>query len=286
MKFKSPTQLFSWYYIIIISVILIVGIGATIFTYCGVSSNTKKEILVKVKSIAGALNSDDIQNLNGVGSDVSNSHYIFLKDKLEKIREINKDIRFIYLWGYRDDRIYFMVDSEPITSVDYSPPGQIYEEATKVEKQVFKKELPSAIEFNKDRWGNWLTALVPIENNGEIIAVMGMDMSSDKYFKNIFVYSFIPAISTVFVLLLIIIGFILRKNEIKYLELKGRLISLATHELRSPLTGISWLVETMLSKKEKNEEEDRKNLEDVDIRIKKLLHSVNDLLASEGKDKK
>jgi len=283
MNYKSPSKLFSWYYVIIIFIVLLVGIGATIWTYKSFSSNEKKDLLVNVASIALAFDAKDIVNLTGTESDLNNPQYLFLKNKLEKIRELNEEVRFIYLWGYRDEEIYFMVDSELASSPDYSPPGQIYEESTLVEKQVMLKVLPSAIEFNSDRWGSWLTALVPIMDGEKVVAVMGMDMNSKEYFKNIYINISVPIISTVFVLLLIIIGLVLHKNEEKYLRLKEKLISLATHELRSPLTGISWLVETMLNDKDEMKSEHRTNLENVDERIKNLLKSVNELLASRDK---
>lgn len=280
MSYKSQNKLFSWYYITIISLVLVIGIVATIWTYHVVSSKAKEELLVNVASIASVFNKEEIEGLTGGESDLNNLNYLSLKNKLEKIRDLNKDVRFSYLWGYRNDQIYFMADSEPISSVDYSPPGQIYEEATLVEKQVFKKELSSAIEFNKDRWGSWLTALVPIMDGDKVIAVMGMDVSSIKYFKNIFVYTAIPVVSMLFVLLIIIVGFILRKNEANYLNFKEKLISMATHDLRSPLTSISWLVETTLDDKENIKNESRKNLEDISVRIKNLLERVNDFLGS------
>lgn len=283
MNYKHSNKLFSWYYASIISIILLVGVGATIWTYKTVSFNAKKDLLINVASIAGAFNSDDIIHLTGTESDLSNPYYIYLKNKLEKIRAINKDVRFIYLWGYRNEQIYFMVDSEPSSSVDYSPPGQIYVEATEVERQVLRKELPSAIEFNSDRWGRWFTALVPIMDGDKVVAVMGMDISSLKYLERIYTYTAIPIIVTVFFLVLIIIGLILRKNEEKYLHLKEKLISLATHDLRSPLTGISWLVDTILENKESMKNEDRTNLQTVSEKIRNLINSVNELLASPDK---
>ncbi|MFA6515146.1 MAG: histidine kinase dimerization/phospho-acceptor domain-containing protein [Candidatus Paceibacterota bacterium] len=286
MNNKPSNKLFSWYYTTIIVVVLITGIVATVWTYRSVSYNAKKNLLVNISSVAGAFDPSDFKSLTGTESDLKNTYYISLKNKLEKIRRLNENVRFIYFWGYREDKIYFMVDSETSSSVDYSPPGQIYEEATQVEKQVLLRELPSAIEFNEDRWGSWLTALVPIVDGEKVIAVMGVDMSSSKYFENVYTYTLIPIISTFFVLLLIIIGFILRKKEEKYLKLKEDLISIATHDLRAPLTGISWLVDTILDNKESVKNEERTNLEDVNKKIKSLIDSVNKILALPNKKDK
>jgi K+-sensing histidine kinase KdpD len=278
MNNKFPNKLFFWYYISVIFVVLIIGTIATVWTYRTVSSNAQKDLLVNVSSIAGAFDSSDIKSLTGTESDLNNNYYLSLKNKLEKIRGLNEDIRFIYFWGYREGDIYFIADSEPSSSSEYSPPGQIYEEATQVEKQVLLNDLPSAIEFNSDRWGSWLTALVPIMDQEKVVAVMGVDMSSSKYFENVYTYTLIPVATTFFVLLLIIIGFILQKKEEKYLKLKEDLVLIATHDLRAPLTGISWLVDTMLDNKEGIKNEERNNLEDVNKKIKSLIDSVNKIL--------
>lgn len=286
MKYKTSNKLFSWYYVSIISLVLFIGIGATILTYKTVSLKAQKDLLLSVASIAVAFEPSDITNLTGTELDLNNQYYLSIKNKLEKIRGINEDVRFIYLWGYRENEIYFMVDSEPVSSPDYSPPGQIYKEATLVEKQVMLKELSSAIEFNSDRWGSWLTALVPIMEGDRVVAVMGMDMSSFKYRQSVYSYTAIPIVSTFFVLFIIIIGLVLRKKEEKYLKLKEDLIDLATHELRSPLTGISWLVDSILEDEDNIKNESRINLKIVSEKIKNLINNINKLLISSDKKEK
>ena len=81
------------------------------------------------------------------------------------------------------------------------------------------------------------------------------------------------------------IGLFLRRKEKEYITLKEKLFRVATHDLRSPLTGISWLTETTLMNKEGMRKEDVENIETIHQKITELLKSVNELLAS-GENKK
>lgn len=286
MNYKSSNKLFYLYYFISICIVLILGLGTTISVYKNVNNNSKENLLQNVASISNALEINDIKALSGSLADIDNVSYISIKNKLEKIRSVNEDIRFIYLWGYRDENPFFFVDSEPSLSEDYSPPGQVYGEATELDRDILLGRHNADVEFSTDRWGSWLTALVPIIEDGKVIAVMGMDMSSENFYRNVYTYTAIPLLSTIFILILIIVGFILRKREVKYMQFKEKLINLATHDMRSPLTGISWLSETMLGNKEKLDPDTLDNLEKMNTKIKTLLVSVNAFLDSHDKNTK
>ncbi|MBP9803031.1 MAG: hypothetical protein KBD14_01845 [Candidatus Pacebacteria bacterium] len=278
MEKKSFTNLFHKYYIISILVVLIIGITATYLTYKQTAKETKEKLLTNVSIIANTLNSEEIKSLTGTTADISNSNYQSIKSKFERIIKLNDDHRFIYLWTYKNEKVVFLIDSENPISTEYSPPGQIYEEATELDKEVLLGLSPRSIEFSQDRWGNWLTALVPIlDQNGKVVAVLGIDMNSKVYWNTIYVSLAIPIISTIFILLIIIIGFILRKKENEYIALKEKLLSVARHELRAPLTGLSWLTETMLNNKIKPEEKNQ-NLETVHNKIKELIENVNKVI--------
>jgi len=49
-------------------------------------------------------------------------------------------VRFIYLNGSKNGKIFFYVDSENLDSPDYSPPGQQYEEASQLVRELFVKK--------------------------------------------------------------------------------------------------------------------------------------------------
>lgn len=286
MNYKSSNKLFYLYYFISVSVVFILGLGATVSTYNTVNKNSKQNLLKNVASISNALEINHVKALSGTPADIYNPAYISIKNKLEKIRSINEDIRFIYLWGYRNENPFFFVDSEPADSEDYSPPGQVYVEATNLDREILIGNHDADVEFSTDRWGSWLTALVPIIEDGKVIAVMGMDMDAENFYRDVYISTAIPLLSTIFILILIIVGFILRKKEVEYMQFKEKIINLATHDMRSPLTGISWLSETMLANKENLSPDTLDNLEKMHTKIKTLLVGVNAFLDSHKKNTK
>jgi signal transduction histidine kinase len=280
MRFNFSTRIFSWYYYIIITAILIIGALASVFTYLKISESTQKALLKNAATIGSIFDTSNILSFRGDAGDLKNPGYLSLKNKLEKIPEINSEIRFVYLWGYRDQNVYFFIDSEPATSPDYSPPGQVYGEATEIDYNMFLKNLPSTMEMSTDRWGTWLSALTPIKDpsTGKLIAVMGVDMSANTYFRTIYVYTAIPVLSTIFVLILIVVGFILRKREQEFLTFKSELVAIASHEIRSPLTGITWIMDALLREPEGMSEKQKYDIDLVKNKSEELLLTVNDLL--------
>jgi hypothetical protein len=137
MSKNSFTNVFNKYYISSIFVVLIIGTVASFLTYKKVSTNTQEELLRKVSIIANSLNIQEVQSLKGIASDISNPSYISVKNKLQKIKSLDNKNSFIYLWTYLEgNKVVFLADSEPAISTDYSPPGQIYEEATELDKNV------------------------------------------------------------------------------------------------------------------------------------------------------
>lgn len=280
MKFNISTKIFSWYYYIVIAIILIIGTVSSFLTYREVTKSTQETLLKNVASVASVFDANDIASFVGDDSDISNPAYLALKNKLEKIPQIDSDVRFVYLMGYRDSNVYFMVDSEPPTSADYSPPGQVYTEATDLDKAMFEKNLPSSLEMNTDRWGTWLSGLTPIQDpkTGKLLAVMGMDVSANKYFQTVYVFTAIPILSTIFMLLLFIIGYVLRKREQEFLTFKSELVSIASHEIRSPLTGISWLTLELLKDGSNLTTSQKEEINIIKSKSEILLLTINDLL--------
>ena len=89
--------------------------------------------------------------------------------------------RFIYLTGRRaDGSIFFFVDSEPAGSKDISLPGQLYPEGSEAFRRVFDTKVTTTEGPLPDRWGVWVSVLVPVPDplTGEILAVLGMDIDA------------------------------------------------------------------------------------------------------------
>ncbi|MDW8372032.1 MAG: ATP-binding protein [Planctomycetota bacterium] len=90
-------------------------------------------------------------------------HYERAQRHLAAIRAWDQRYRFVYLL-VRDaeGRIVFAADSEPPESPDASPPGQVYLEAPAACRAVFEDGRARVVGPYRDRWGEWVSAFVPI----------------------------------------------------------------------------------------------------------------------------
>lgn len=138
------------------------------------------EITRVAQTAAVMMHFDDLLKLSALPQDTLLPEYYVLKKMLLQIKGLNKSARFAYIYTMRNGKVLFMVDSEPHTSADCSPPGQVFTEATQLDKDLMKDGSKQTIEFSEDRWGNWVSILLPLKdpNTQKTIAVFGMDFDA------------------------------------------------------------------------------------------------------------
>jgi signal transduction histidine kinase len=217
----GPMQTRIFFYALMVCAIAVIigGFLLSAFLYVLSDSNEKATLLRQAAMVASALDQDRIRNLKGSAADLQSPDYQYIKNKLREIRTANRDARFIYLAGYRDGQPYFFADSEPEDSEDYSPPGQIYDEAEPSFSEPFFTKRPVIEGIYPDRWGVWLTALVPIiASDGEVIAELGIDLDASAYRKNLIIKALPSALVGIFVGFLLVAYGVVRKREIGYLR--------------------------------------------------------------------
>ena len=91
----------------------------------------RAELLQEARMVARSVNLDHIKALTATEADLASPDYVRLKEQLMLVRSANPRCQFLYLLGRKEDgSIFFFVDSENPSSVDYSPPGQIYHEVS------------------------------------------------------------------------------------------------------------------------------------------------------------
>lgn len=220
--------------------------------YRGAKAVEERALIGRVETIALSLDPREIAFLAGDASDVKNPFYASLKKRFENLRAANEDTRFIYLAGARrDDGIFFYLDSEPKSSLNYSPPGQLYAEASPVFHRVFETGRSRFDGPLSDRWGEWVSAFTAINHplTGRPIAVLGIDIGAGEYRRRISLAMAPPILIIALLFLLFLIGFIRHNKEREIIALKGEFVSIASHDLRSPLTGLSWAVQALLRNK-------------------------------------
>lgn len=148
----------------------------------------RAELLQQTRIVAQAIDVARIQSLMGTEDDLNNPHYLRIKEQLSAVRLGNPKCRFIYLMGRKfDGTIFFFVDSERVGSQDYSPPGQVYTEAPAVYRNVFVTEAETVVGPSTDRWGVWVSGLVPIYDprTRTLLAVLGIDLDAHAWKRNV-----------------------------------------------------------------------------------------------------
>ncbi|MFA7011531.1 MAG: PAS domain S-box protein [Desulfobacterales bacterium] len=184
-------------------------IGAALFTWfllARADRQMRTDLLQQAQLVAQALNIDRIRALTATEADLTNPHYRNLKERLIAVRAVNPNCRFVYLMGRRiDGTVFFFVDSEPTDSEDYSPPGQVYEDATESDIRAFDTRTPAVEGPYPDRWGVWVSALVPVINpkTNDLLAMLGMDIDARDWKWNVAEKAALPA-GLIFVLLIVV----------------------------------------------------------------------------------
>jgi PAS domain S-box-containing protein len=160
--------------------ILVVGIVGSALIIEGTDRQMRADLLQQPRLVTQTLNLENIGALSGTESDLVNPDYQRIKKMLVSLQSADPSYRFFYLMGRKNDgSLFFFVDSEPSDSPDYSPPGQVYTEASDNLRRVFDTKTAAVLGPDSDRWGTWVSILVPLvdPSSGEVIAVAGSDIA-------------------------------------------------------------------------------------------------------------
>lgn len=210
---------------IVFFTILALGIFYLYFTYVRFSEDRTKRVLQIAKSIEVTLPKEYLKKLEIKPNDISKPEYQILKNNLKEVIRVNPEARFAYLLTQKNEKVYFIVDSEPENSKDYSPPGQEYTEADITTHQSFKNEKEIITEPSTDRWGTWVSAYIPIKDNitGKTIAVYGMDFDAKSWNRTL-LFNLIESIVliTLFLLTALFLFKIIEKNKILNYDIINR----------------------------------------------------------------
>ena len=139
----------------------------------------RRQIQARTEIAAAAIHSDDVSQLHWDESDLTNPPYQRLKALLIAMRHANSDLRFVLLAGIREQKAYFLADSENPESKDYSPPGQSYDEATPDYLAALSSDRSFVLGPETDRWGTWVFGDVPIfDSRQHCLAYLELDIAA------------------------------------------------------------------------------------------------------------
>lgn len=280
MQQPKPRTPFYWY----LTLFLVLSIGVLGATYAGFASakNIRSSLLERATTISHLISADTIAQLNANDSDLQNKFYQDLKESLTNVEAANHDVRFVYLLAQNENgQAFFYVDSvNPANEEDYSPPGQLYPEGDTDVQHTYSTKTGEVLPITSDRWGNWLSAFSPVmDKDGNVVAILGMDVSADYFYRAIALNVAIPILLTS--LILIILFWI--KHRLQYqqrsLSEKAFFLSFAGHEIRSPLTAVAAAL-----KKLPADTADQPTIKKVNGSLRHILDILDDVLSLQANE--
>src|SRR5665648_660440 len=120
--------------------VLIAFLGVTYIYYTWRSTEEDKfdQTRLIARSFVASLPIDNLKVLEALPGDIDKPQYQVIKNALKELISVNKKARFAYIFVKRKGKIFFIADSEPEESKDYSPPGQEYAETDLSFEQLYK----------------------------------------------------------------------------------------------------------------------------------------------------
>lgn len=214
MAFKNVAKKISIKEFVILLMILFLGALYVFYIWMDTRNQNINQMMQVAASVEASLPKDELKYLSQQPEDLKDYQFQQLKAALQKVIAVNKEAQFAYLYIERGDKLYFVVDSEPLNSPDYSPAGQEFTEAAPIDKKPFTEGKPLVTQPVTDRWGTWVSVEVPIidEASGKVIAAYGMDYNA-KVWENRILFEVTE--SSLLVIIILILALVTRRSHHK-----------------------------------------------------------------------
>lgn len=253
------------------------------------------QITINESKIIEYINSENFLKKNTI---------INVTQKMKAIRAINPNVKYVYILEKTKDpkNAHFVTDSDTVIPVDWDGNGKLDEieipplpgedyDISDIPAVTDGFNIPSVMEeLYEDKWGAFLSGYAPIKNkDGKVIAVLGMDVQVDDFYKLISA-TLIPFIVLAITLLTMLavqtIALVRiwgnRVNMVKELDRqKDELLSIVSHQLATPISSIKWNLEMLLDgdmgKLSKALKENIKSLQDISNNLSDLVSMILDV---------
>ena len=181
-----------------ILLLAVIGYGLLRFVTAHGVGYERSRLAARVAVIGRSLDAEMIKKLTGREADQDTPAFRSIVARLARLQTDNGDCRFVYLMGRKDGAVIFLADATDPSSPDYSPPGEVYEEASPELIRSFAIGEPFVEGPVSDRWGTWVSGLAPIRDpsSQRVLAVVGMDVNADRWRITLGIGRIVAALAT------------------------------------------------------------------------------------------
>lgn len=175
-----------------------------------------RTLLYQGKMLVESLDQERFLLLTATAADEQSPYYHELRNMLIRMRAANPTYRYIYLMGRKGDGPpFFYMGTAPSGTDEYSPPGQLYTEEAPALAHVFATEEATVSDLVTDRWGTWVSVLVPLHDRstGRMLAVFGMDIDTRNWLKSIWLRAILPGVLTLTLVTLLLMLYLVFRNQ-------------------------------------------------------------------------
>lgn len=267
--------------VVLISVV-VAGVMGSMFAAISMDIRNREYFQAQAQTVAQNLPVNEITTLQGEGSDAATLAYMTIKGRMIQLHNSNPDISSAYLLGYRDKQLFYYADSKLENSTGFTAPGTPFKDASVRTVASFHTTDQPFIEGPvKNRKGTWLTTYAPVKDrtSGRTVALVALAVPAYSYYFQLFIYALVPLLLAAIPTAGLIRDRKLENKEREILSLKSQFVSIASHELRSPLNGMLWAIQSLLKKTDAEKDpEQNELLFDMYRSAEASLATVNEIL--------
>jgi methyl-accepting chemotaxis protein len=170
--------------IIVIAVVVLVFAAVSYFSLNILKSNLSNDLKSELLSVGTLtsmqVNPEQVGRLiieNGEG----NADFANLQKQLDQIQEDQGVMSWSYIWSLKDDQVSTQAYTTNLNEI-YKP-GALFEDLAPIHleaaKKVYSTGKSEVTDIFEDPFGTWRTVFSPIKQDGQVIAVIGIDYSAD-----------------------------------------------------------------------------------------------------------
>ncbi|MCL1839482.1 HAMP domain-containing histidine kinase [Candidatus Saccharibacteria bacterium] len=263
-------------------VVAIITVITAIYFYDEAIAEIGTRTIETVNTIAIVIPREDIAELAGDRSDLYRESYRNLKTMFTDLAEVNSQISFVWLMGVNDaGELFFYVDSD--TSDEEALPGDIFPDTTDLMWETINTGETGFDGAATDEWGTWLSSYASItDEDGNFMALFGADVPNGQYVAYIISRVSLPIMTGVAFMAILYFVQLSMKRTRQQLEREKELLSVASHEVRSPMVSIKWVLDDMLKHPEGLSEQNRSLIAALAENATKIINGIEGILSSKS----